>query len=341
MIEAATTARPRCAGRMRIGALGAGWIGRQRLQSLVAGCDVDLVAVADPDPEARAAARMLAPHAAGVSELEELLDRELDGIVIATPSALHADQAIAALRTGAAVFCQKPLARSAAETNRVIDTARREDLLLGIDLSYRHTTAAQAIHDALAHGDIGEVHAVELVFHNAYGPDKPWFTRRSEAGGGCLIDLGTHLLDLCLWLTGGGSATVQAAHMTCRGRTVDAGSEEVEDFALAQLDTESGVVVRLACSWFLPAGRDCVFEVTAYGTEGALTMRNVQGSFYDFVAEHQRATTSRRIADPSPDWGAGAIQRWGRRLVQGTRFDPDVQRLTGLASIIDQIYAAA
>ncbi|MGN6201867.1 MAG: Gfo/Idh/MocA family protein, partial [Solirubrobacterales bacterium] len=86
-----------------------------------------VTAVADPTAEALEAAAEAAPSAVRMGSLEELLEHDLDGIVIATPSALHADQAVAALERGLAVFCQKPLARDAAETRRVLEAARAAD----------------------------------------------------------------------------------------------------------------------------------------------------------------------------------------------------------------------
>lgn len=102
----------------RIGALGVGWIGRHRLRGVLDGGAAALVAVADPDAAAAADAAALA-GARVVRDLDALIDCGLDGLLIATPSALHADQAVAALDRGVAVFCQKPLARTAAEARRV------------------------------------------------------------------------------------------------------------------------------------------------------------------------------------------------------------------------------
>src|SRR5690606_23712639 len=102
--------------------------------------------------------------------LGQLLELDLDGIVIATPSALHAEQAIAAFERGVAVFCQKPLGRDAIETQRVVSAARAANRLLGVDLSYRHTRAMQKIREVVRAGGIGAPFAVDLVFHNAYGP---------------------------------------------------------------------------------------------------------------------------------------------------------------------------
>jgi predicted dehydrogenase len=238
----------------RLGFLGVGWIGRHRMGAIAAAADAEVVALADASAEMLAAARALVPGAATSSSLEALLDHGLDGVVIATPSALHAEQAAAALGRGVAVFCQKPLARSAAESAGVVEAARRADRLLGVDLSYRQTRAMQCIRRSIAAGEIGEVYAVDLVFHNAYGPDKAWFRDPRLSGGGCVIDLGIHLVDLALWTLGFPQVGNVTSCLHARGRRLGAPSEEVEDHAVAQFDLVGGGVVRLACSWNLAAG---------------------------------------------------------------------------------------
>src|SRR4051794_32114312 len=108
----------------RLGFLGVGWIGRDRMLAIHRSGTAEVSAVADASPDvARAAA---AEVGAEVVPVADLLDGGgLDGVVIATPSALHAEQATRALASGAAVFCQKPLARTASECAEVIDAARR------------------------------------------------------------------------------------------------------------------------------------------------------------------------------------------------------------------------
>src|SRR5690606_35725807 len=126
-------------------------------------------------------------------------------------------QAEAALRNGLAVFCQKPLARTAAETRRVLDAARSADRLLAVDLSYRFTKALQEVKAVVAGGAIGDVYAVDLVFHNAYGPDKAWLYDRALSGGGCVIDLGIHLIDLVLWVLDGARVRAVDARLFAGG----------------------------------------------------------------------------------------------------------------------------
>lgn len=323
----------------RIAFLGVGWIGTGRMRALLASGRAHCCGVADVDSEAaqRAAA---ASGVIAYGSLEELLDLSPDGIVIATPSALHARQAISALKRGIAVFCQKPLARDAAETRLVLEAAREADRLVDVDLSYRHTAAVAALLDVLRSGRIGKVYAVELVFHNAYGPDKPWFTRRSLSGGGCLLDLGTHLLDLALWLSDTDVPEVQAATLLHRGEPVSAFGDDVEDFAIAQLRCGTGVWMRLACSWFQPAGGDCALECTFYGTRAAVSMRNIDGSFYDFTAEGRQGTSVQTLTSPPDDWGGRAITAWAQRLAHDPRYDSGKgQELARLADSVDAIYA--
>jgi predicted dehydrogenase len=324
------------ATRPRLGFLGTGWIGRSRLRAVVASGVADVAALADPAADCLRDAALHAPGAQLGADLAELLDAGLDGIVIATPSALHAEQAVAALDAGLAVFCQKPLGRSAAETARVVAAARRADRLLGVDLSYRHTRAAVAVRDAVARGMIGPVHAIELVFHNAYGPDKPWFLDPALSGGGCVIDLGIHLVDLLLWTLDWPAVQRVEAHRWRRGEP--AREDEAEDFCLATLELEGGAVARLACSWFSHEGRDAVLEATFRGRDGAAGFQNVGGSFYDFAAELRDGTSARTIAAPPDDWGGRAAVEWARRLAAGDRYDGAGHRLVTVAEVIDRSY---
>ena len=323
----------------RLGFLGVGWIGRQRMLALHEEGAAQAVALADLDESARAAAGGDIPGIAAVQTLDELLGAGVDGVVIATPSALHAEQAVAALQRGVAVFCQKPLGRSAAEAARVVDAARHADRPLAVDLSYRTLRATAEARQVITRGDIGECFAAELVFHNGYGPDKPWFSSRRLAGGGCVMDLGTHLLDLGLWLTGSRTATVQSARLLQHGSPLhDAGEDAVEDFAVAHLATDAGVTMRIACSWHLPVGRDCAFECTVYGTDGAVSIRNVGGSFYDFVAHHHWGTSAELLAEPPDAWGPRALAAWSRALAAGRGFDPEAEQLVERAAVLDEIY---
>lgn len=319
----------------RVGFLGTGWIGRHRMEAMVATGAIEAAAWCDPSPDCGAEAAKLAPGAARVGSLDEMLALGLDGIVIATPSAFHAEQSIQALAAGAAVFCQKPLGRTAAEAQAVVDAARAADRLLGVDLSYRHTEATRKIAELVRGGALGRLFAVDLTFHNAYGPDKPWFYDAAQSGGGCVVDLGVHLVDLALWLLDFPEVADVAATLLRGGEKLRAG--EVEDYATASF-TAGGVDIRLACSWRLNAGRDAVIEAAFYGTDGGAALRNVGGSFYDFTAEHFAGTHARTIAAPPDDWGGRAAADWAMRLAKDRRFNPAAEQFVRSAEVLDRIY---
>lgn len=324
---------------IRLGLLGVGWIGRNRMEGMLATGAIEAAAVCDPSPECLDSALEAAPGATAVPSLEAILDLDLDGLVIATPSAQHAAQSIAALERGLAVFCQKPLGRDAKEARAVVDAARRADALLGLDLSYRHTAAVQAIAEHL--GSLGHIYAADLTFHNAYGPDKPWFYDREKSGGGCVIDLGVHLVDLSLWLLGFPQVRGASSKLYAEGRLLRPPGEEVEDHALVRLDLDGGRTVRLACSWNLHAGQEAVIEAAFFGTEGSVGFRNVGGSFFDFEAELNRGTARERLTSPPDEWGGRAAAAWARRLATDRSFDPAAEEFVAVAEVLDRIYEAA
>jgi predicted dehydrogenase len=322
----------------RLGFLGVGWIGRHRMQAVHDSGAARVVAVADVDPAlARAAAAAVgAPVVA--ADLDALLEQELDGLVIATPNALHAEQSLRALQAGLAVFCQKPLARTAAECHRVVEAARRADRLLGVDFSYRHVEGMRRIRELIQQGELGRVFGVNLVFHNAYGPDKAWFHQRALAGGGCAMDLGIHLVDLALWALDFPAVDGLESRCLAGGEPLRLDDERVEDYAVARLHLADGAVVDLACSWNLPAGCDADIQASFYGTRGGAALRNVGGSFFDFEAHRFRGTARETLAMPPDDWGGRAIVEWARQLRRSASFDPGTERVVQVAQTLDELY---
>ena len=323
---------------IRLGFLGTGWIGRNRMEAILATDAACAVGICDPNAEMAREAQALAPDARLASSLEELLDLELDGIVIATPSALHAEQCIAALDAGVAVFCQKPLGRNAAEVESVLGAGRRADRLLGVDLSYRYTAAMQAIRQRVRAGELGHVFAADFVFHNAYGPQSAWFWDRRLSGGGCLIDLGVHLVDFALWMLDFPEVLEARAILLRNGRPVR--EDEVEDYATGGLKLEGGTTVRLACSWNLNAGQDADISARFYGTRAGAEMRSENGSFFDFSADLLRGRERERLASPPDAWGGRAAVDWLMRLDGGERFDGTTTGMLETARTLDRLYAS-
>jgi predicted dehydrogenase len=339
--SAPQNARSGLVRKPRLGFLGVGWIGRNRMEAIAKTGIAQIMGIADAAEANATEAGKLAPDAERVASLEGLLNLDLDGVVIATPSAMHAEQAIEALESGLAVFCQKPLARTREETQTVVDAARRNDRLLAVDLSYRFTSGIQQLRRVVQSGELGRIFAVDLVFHNAYGPDKAWFYDFQLAGGGCVMDLGIHLVDLAMWVLDYPGVAHTTGRLFHQGEPLRAPIRNVEDYATARLDLETGASVQLNCSWKLQAGCDAIIGAAFYGTTGGVEFHNVNGSFYEFRAEKFRGPQREVLADGAEDWGGRAAMDWLERLSEGVKYDPEIEGLISVAETLDRIYGRA
>ncbi len=325
----------------RLGFVGLGWIGRNRLASVVEAGVAEIAALHDLQTNVAAEGYKVSPDTVFFSSFDELLQHDLDGVVIATPNRFHAEQAIAVLEQGMAVFCQKPLGRNAFETRRIVEAARNADCLLGVDLSYGALPAMQTVSRLVESGALGKIFAVDVKFHNGYGPDKPWFYDYSLSGGGCVLDLGPHLLDLAVRPLGFPLIDRVQSSLFASGKLIERGSHEIEDYGVATIETAGNTVINLSCCWNLNVGRDADIEIAFYGTEGGAALRNVNGSFYDFVAQRFERTRTETLSSPEDSnwqWGGLVTIEWIKQLASDASFDPAAERFVELAEVIDSIY---
>lgn len=327
----------------RLGFVGVGWIGAMRLEAVRAAGTAEAAALCDPSPERLAAARAASPGAVCCEDLDDLLaragDLALDGVVISTPNAFHVPQAVAALEQGLAVFCQKPLAVDAEGARAVVRAARRAGRLLGVDYTYRCTAGAQALRRLIRTGELGRVFSLETAFHNAYGPDKPWCHDPTVAGGGALMDLGVHLIDLAIWLLG--SRGVRSVHGLAFRDGVPLEERGVDDFATVHLELEGRAAVSLAVSWNAHLGRDCAIRTAAFGTAGGAEFRNVNGSFFDFELERAHGRGGEVVVREGREALGQALIHWIERLGESPAFDPEIEQAVLVSEVIDAVYGGA
>ena len=165
---------------------------------------LQVVAVFDPDP---IAADIFARNFSGpkkVSSYDDLLCKSTELIILVSPPEFHMQQAIDALASGIAVHCEKPLATSVMDGERMVEAAARYNRLLSVGLMRRQFAATRSIRELLKAKFLGDVTSID-VFEG--GPfDWPvasldYFTRR-QSGGGVLQDIGTHVIDLLRWWLG-------------------------------------------------------------------------------------------------------------------------------------------
>jgi predicted dehydrogenase len=321
----------------RLGFIGTGWIGRLRMDALLQADIAEFCTVYDPSHKAAITAAALSDGITISRDLDELLDSDIDGVVIATPSALHAEHCLQALAKGKAVFCQKPLARTREETQQVIDAARAENKLLGIDFSYRYLAGMSAARNLVGSGTLGEIYAADLIFHNAYGPDKRWFYDVKSSGGGCVMDLGIHLIDSAMWLLSTDDANTVTSDLFQGGKKLHPPYDAVEDYALVNFMLGK-THTRMSCSWNLHAGRDAMIEIHLHGTQGGLSICNINGSFYDFEIHHFKGTSKQQLAGYPDAWGGRALVEWVKDLERNPAFNPEVEQALRVADVIDRIY---
>jgi predicted dehydrogenase len=277
-------------GKVRVGVIGLG-MGRHHIAGYQLHPDAEIIAVADLD----ASRLQQIGDQYGVSTRylsgEEMLQKEeLDVVSIATPNKFHAPLTIAALEAGNHVLCEKPMAMSADEGRAMLAAAEKAGKRLMINFSYRFTEQSQALKDRVDAGELGDVYFARTVWHRRRGLPKfgGWFGQKALSGGGPLIDLGVHRLDLALWLMGYpkpvwalGSTYNPIATALAREQGVN---YDVEDLAVGLIRFDNGATLEVEASWAANIKENELMETRLLGTKGGLVQRNLNET-YEFEAE--------------------------------------------------------
>ncbi|UNO43125.1 Gfo/Idh/MocA family oxidoreductase [Streptomyces sp. MST-110588] len=198
---------------LRLGVLGFGQRGPLALTAHRPGRGARVVALADPDPDARAHAARCLPGATVLADHRALLRRaDIDALLVLTPDHTHADLSCQALRTGRPVFVEKPLEISTNRCDTILRTARETGTRLYVGHNMRHMPVVRLMRALIARGDIGAVKTVWVRHFVAHGGDfyfKDWHAER-RCTNGLLLQKGVHDLDVLHWLAGGYTQQVQA-----------------------------------------------------------------------------------------------------------------------------------
>ena len=185
------------------GIAGFGWVARDFVAPAIRDAGHRLAAVCDPDAGARAAAERLGARA--FADLEAMCaDPAVEALYVATPNHLHRAGVEAAARAGKAVLCEKPMAATLADAEAMAAAVARAGILYGTAFDQRHHPAHKAIRAAIRDGAVGTVTAIRIVYACWLGPDwgegDNWRIDAAKAGGGALMDLAPHGLDLASFL---------------------------------------------------------------------------------------------------------------------------------------------
>src|SRR5690606_15209118 len=214
------------------------------------GVRVRAVCDSDRSKAAAIASRFNVPEVFRKDE-EVFKSDEIDAVLICTPSYLHAEQAIAALEGGKHVLVEKPLALSAEDAGRVLDTARKTGRLASVAMNTRYRPDVQALRPFVRGGELGQPFLIKAGWLNrkVRVVRSTWRHKIETAGGGAFMDLGVQMLDLALWLLGFPRVRRIVAQMH-KGERM-----EVEDTAVVLLEVEKGPVISIEVTWSLFAER--------------------------------------------------------------------------------------
>ena len=302
---------------MRLGLIGAGTIARFHAEAAV-GAATEIAGVCDTD--AGRAEALASEHAGAVAttSVDELLATDgLDAVVVAVPNHLHKPCAVAALRAGKDVLLEKPMAMSTAECDEIMTARRESGRIVQMGFVSRYAPAAAAARRLVEGGRLGRVYHARVQWYRRRGIPGlgGWFTSREQSGGGVLIDLGVHLIDLALDLAGRPrprrASGVSSATFGTRidryaftemwaGPPRPDGVFDVEDLAAGLLRCDGGFALEVSVAWAANVSdEESTNRVILLGDEG--------GCCFDVWGRGLRLTTEMNglLVDVEPSLAPG------------------------------------
>jgi predicted dehydrogenase len=246
---------------LRLAIVGAGRIATAYAE-IVEGCDsVEMVGVADQDPMAAKTLALQLGCDPFDSHLSLIDNAKPDAVILCTPPVTHPEITIDLLRSQVSVMCEKPLATSSAEARRMLAVAASTTAILTMASKFRYVDDVLRAREIARSGEIGEVILVENTFASRVDMADRWNSQPATAGGGVLIDNGTHSVDLVRYILGPISEV-----MALEGRRTQ--ELAVEDTAQMFLKSFDGVRATVDLSWSLNKEREWFLEI--YGSDGTI-----------------------------------------------------------------------
>jgi predicted dehydrogenase len=268
--------------KLRVGVVGLGFAGRTALEAFSELPDVEVIGLAglEKDILTSLGEKHGVPHL--YERWEDLLETPgLEAVSIGTPTQLHAPIALAALQKGLHVLSEKPLARTVAEGTAMVEASKQAGRVLKVVFNHRERGDVAALKHQIDEGQLGRIYYAKAHWmrRNGIPGMGGWFTNRELSGGGPLIDLGVHILDMALHLMGEPQvSTVSAdtfAELGPRGKgsrdpnaNTLGSAFEVEDLATAYLRLKGGGALQLETSWATFRAPGDNFGIELFGTDG-------------------------------------------------------------------------
>lgn len=344
--------------KLRVGIIGCGGIANGKHMPALKNCsnDVEMVAFCDIIVEkAEEAAKNYGSEDAKVyTDYKELLkDESIDVVHVLTPNKAHCQLSIDALEAGKHVMCEKPMAKTAADARRMVEAAKRTGKKLTIGYQHRHKGESTYVKNIINRGDIGEIYyAKALAVRRRGTPTWGVFLDEEQQGGGPLIDIATHSLDLTLFLMDNykpkmvvGTSYKKLTNPDCANPwgPWDLEKNTVEDSAFGFIVMENGATIQLESSWALntcePVGEG---STVLCGDKAGVQIKDGVTINKDEFG---------KLVDIKPDFKAGGVAFYDgneepahfiecRRWIEAIKNDTDPLVLPEQACVVSEILEA-
>ncbi len=335
--------------RLRVGVIGLG-MGSAHARCFKQHPQVDVVAVADVDKNRLQAVGDSLGVAGRYTDAGKMIRREqLDIVSVATPNRFHKPLTLAALKAGCHVLCEKPMAMNAREAQTMLDAAKKARRRLMINFNFRFMPHSAAMKREVDAGTLGEIYFARTVWHRRRGLPGfgGWFGRKALSGGGPLIDLGVHRLDLALWMMGypkpawvlAGTYDHIASQLAKKAKK----AFDVEDLAVALIRFENGATLELEASWAANIRENEFMETRLLGTKAGLVQRNLNET-YEFEAElyiERDGTPFDMKLHPAPTVKKDAMNYFADCILQNKPHMAGGEEGLVVMKLLDAIYASA
>jgi len=266
---------------VRVGIIGTGNISEAHIDGYKRLEGIEIVAACDLDPEKLAKYAEYHGIPNTFTDYHEMLaSAGLDAVSVCSWTREHAPASIAALRAGMHVLCEKPLAMTVGEAEEMEQEAQKAGRILSVGLCMRFERKAEALRDLIAAGRLGKIYLAKAVCLRRAGAPVGWFTNREYAGGGPLLDVGVHYVDICRFLMGNpkpvavSGATFQGMGSRANLKEIDryiasdpSDIFDVEDSAVALVRFDNGAVLQVEASYNQHIEKD-EYNVYLYGDKG-------------------------------------------------------------------------
>ncbi len=268
--------------QVKIGVVGTGGIAGCHLKAYQGNPRAELLAVCDINADRATAVAKQWGAARSYSDPKELFaDSDVDAVSICTWNNTHAELAIAAIEAGKHVLVEKPMCRTYAEAQQLEDVVNAHDKILQVGFVRRHSANCRVLKSFINEGELGDVYYGKASCIRRVGNPGGWFANKAISGGGPLIDIGVHVIDLAWYLMGTPRVTSVSANtyeklgnrsnITTMPRykvaDYDPTLNDVEDLANAMIRFENGASLIMDASFSLHATEDSL-TVSVYGDKG-------------------------------------------------------------------------